>query len=80
MRHLAETDCFGKGLCNKPVCKVPECKGLYVESLHNLLTGNVPSIHAVEYKEGEDNEEGFVNVAEEEYMCGRDAGWRTADD
>jgi hypothetical protein len=45
----------------------------HAESLHNLLTGDVSSVLAVECEE----EEGFVNMAEGEYECGRNERWKT---
>jgi hypothetical protein len=35
--------------------------------LNNLLTEEISSVHTVEYKEEEEDEEGFVNIAEGEY-------------
>ncbi len=52
-----------------------------MESLHDLLTGEVSIVIAVGYKEDADEEEeGFVNMAEGEYGCENNEGWRTPDD
>ncbi len=77
MSQSAKTECFVKGSSNKPVCKVPECKGLQAESLHNLLTGDVSSVHTVQCKKEENEEKGFVNMAEGKYKWERNEGWRT---
>jgi hypothetical protein len=60
-----------------PHAKFQSAQG-HAESLHNLLTGDVSSVHAVECEEEEDDE-GFVNMAEGEYECGRNERWKTPD-
>jgi hypothetical protein len=39
------------------------------QKLAQPADGEVSSIHTIEYEEEEDNEEGFVNMAEGEYEC-----------
>jgi hypothetical protein len=49
--------------------------------LHDLLTGEVSIVNAVGYKEDDDEEEeGFVNMAEVEYGCENNEGCRMQDD
>jgi hypothetical protein len=58
----ADTKCFGKGSVSKPACKVPRCKGLYDESLHDTMARSSSSVNAGECEEDEE-EEGYVNLA-----------------
>jgi hypothetical protein len=49
MRHSAKSEYFGKGSDKKLAWKVPECKGLHAESLHDLLMGEVQGITVYVY-------------------------------
>jgi hypothetical protein len=49
MRHSSKSEYFGKGSDKKPAWKVPECKGLHAESLHDLLMGEVQGITVYVY-------------------------------
>jgi hypothetical protein len=53
MKHSIETECFGKNTSAEPACKIPECKGLHTEDLHDVLAEETSSVNTLEYKEEE---------------------------
>jgi hypothetical protein len=57
-----ETECFGKGTDAKPASKVAKCKGRHAEELHKLPAEGTPSVNTMEYKEEDDEAEGYVNA------------------
>ncbi len=62
IKHPVETECFGKGTDAKPASKVAKCKGRHAEELHKLPAEGTPSVNTMEYKEEDDEAEGYVNA------------------
>jgi hypothetical protein len=65
IKHLAETECFGKGVSSKPACKAPECKGLHAERLHDLLTGETSSVSALDMRRRKTTKKGLPTQRQE---------------
>ncbi len=78
LRHLADTECLGKGTVSKPARKFPECKGQHAESLHEMMVSAELAVNSVIYEKGE--EEGFVNLARVNHDQEDGNGWRTPND
>ncbi len=79
MKHSLETECFGKGTCNKPPCRFLSAKECRRRSAQSVDRRN-PFHQCHGDEEEENDEEEFVNTATGEYECEGDKGWRTPED
>jgi hypothetical protein len=54
---------------------VPECREGHAEKLHDMLAGLNANVNLVTEEEGEEEENGCVNMARAEEQEGKEDGW-----